>query len=54
MASQDEVACVLWVRDSRGQFLSEGIDVKGLDAMVEVTAMGVSIPLRQIYAGLVS
>ena len=54
VASQDEVACVVWVRDSRGQFLADGIDVKGLDAVVEVKAMGVSIPLRQIYAGLVS
>lgn len=54
VASQDEVACVLWLRDNLGQFLADGIDVKGVDAVIEIAALGVTIPLRQIYDGLVT
>jgi len=52
VASQDEPACVVWVRDQNGQFPRDGIDVKGLDQAIEVPSLGVTIALDDIYRGL--
>lgn len=52
VASQDEPACVVWVRDQNGQFPRDGIDVKGLDQTIDIPALGVSIALDDIYRGL--
>lgn len=52
VASQDEPACVVWVRDQNGQFPRDGIDVKGLSQSIEIPSLGVTIALDDIYRGL--
>lgn len=52
VASQDEPACVVWVRDQNGQFPRDGIDIRGLDQVIEVAGLGLSISLGDIYQGL--
>ena len=52
VASQDEPACVVWVRDQNGQFSRDGVDIKGIDQVAEIARLGLSISLREIYQGM--
>jgi Uma2 family endonuclease len=52
VASQDEVGCIVWVRDAAGTFPEDGVDVVGVDRIITVPALGLQIPLREIYRGL--
>lgn len=55
VASQDEPRCWVWQRDATKpdrQFPAEPTDVAGADARIELTALGVSIALADIYRGM--
>jgi Uma2 family endonuclease len=53
VASQDEPACLVWVRDAvTGKFPSEPQRVAGLDAVIHVAGLGLAISLRAVYRGV--
>ncbi len=49
VASQDEPACFVWMRDETGAFPAEPMTVKGKQETIEVEALGVSLSLAEIY-----
>ena len=52
VASQDDVACLLWVRGPSGAFAAEPIEFAGLDATLRIPKLNLSIPLSDIYRGI--
>jgi len=52
VASQDEASCKMWVRDANREFADEPTTISGLDAVIAVPALSLSIPLAEIYRGL--
>jgi hypothetical protein len=52
VASQDAPAVLVWLRDGHGDFPAEPNEVAGLDATVVVPALGLVLPLSEIFAGL--
>ena len=52
VASQDEPACFVWMRDETGAFPDEPITVKGKQATIEVKSLGVSLSLAEIYQSI--
>ncbi len=52
VASQDEPACFVWVRDDAGAFPAEPMTVKGKQQTIEVPSLGVSLLLAEIYQRL--
>ena len=54
VASQDELAILLWVRGADGTFPAKPQEIGGLDAVVEMNGRGfqVSLPLAAIYEGI--
>ncbi len=52
VASQDAPAVVAWVRSADGQFPAEPAEISGLDATLDVPALGLNLPLSEIFAGL--
>jgi Uma2 family endonuclease len=48
--AQDEPKAWVWVRDAAG-FSPAPIPVTGLDATVEIAALGLDLPLSEIYSG---
>ena len=53
IASQTEPACLVWVRDSHGDFPAEPVEVRGLDAVISVPSLSLAIPLADIYRDVV-
>lgn len=51
VADQSEPRCLIWARAADGAFALEPPTVEGLDAVVEVPALGLVIPLSAIYTG---
>lgn len=45
VASQDEPACFVWMRDETGSFPAEPVTVKGKQQTIEVPSLGVSLSL---------
>jgi Uma2 family endonuclease len=52
VASQDEPACLVWLRDANGAFPAEPVAVNGHTATISVPALGLQLPLADIYRGL--
>lgn len=52
VASQSEPNCKVWVRGADRDFADEPLAVTGLDATIDIPALSLSIPLRDIYDGL--
>ncbi|MEL6288613.1 MAG: Uma2 family endonuclease [Pseudomonadota bacterium] len=53
VASQDEAACKVWVRDETGRMPGEPEARVGLDATIRVPALALELPLADIYTGIV-
>ena len=49
VASQDEPACFVWMRDEAGAFPAEPVTVKGKQSTIDVPRLGVSLSLAEIY-----
>ena len=49
VASQNEPACYLWVRGADRQFPSDPVSLRGFDKSIDIVALSLSIPLREIY-----
>lgn len=52
VASQDDVARLLWRRDSTGAFAAAPIEVAGADATLRIPELDLTIPLSDIYRGI--
>jgi Uma2 family endonuclease len=52
VASQDEAACMVWMRDATGAFPVQGIEIAGIDKSIAVPALGLDIRLADVYRGL--
>ena len=52
VASQSEPNCKVWVRGTDREFTDEPLTAAGLDATIDIPALSLSIPLRDIYDGL--
>lgn len=54
VASQDEAACLLWLRGPDGRFPAEPARVRGYEDSIDITALSLVIPLAEVYRGLVA
>ncbi len=54
VASHDEPLCFLWMKDDTGQFPVDGIELRGLTTHIAISLLSSSIPLAEIYAGLIA
>lgn len=53
VASQDEPICWLWQRGGENrEFPAKPSEIKGREAMIEISALCISIPLAEIYRGI--
>jgi Uma2 family endonuclease len=52
VASQDEPACYVWVRDGSRQFAAAPAQVRGREMTIDIPALSLSIPLADIYRGI--
>lgn len=52
VASQDEVLCYVWQRGKDGTFADEPGKLQSRDAVIEVRALGITIPLTDVYRGI--
>jgi Uma2 family endonuclease len=52
VASQDEPACLVWLRGADGAFPAEPVEVKGPAGVIRVAALSVEIPLGDVYRGI--
>ena len=53
VASQDEALCWLWLRVANNGIPEQPDEVIGLERSINIPALGVSIPLAEIYRGIV-
>ena len=51
VASQDEAACLAWVRSNDGSFPTEPVGFR-LPDTIKVPSLGVALPLADIYRGI--
>jgi Uma2 family endonuclease len=52
VASQDEAACLVWLRGADGAFPAEPLTVKGHAGVIRVAALSVEISLGDVYRGI--
>lgn len=52
VASQEEVACLIWSRDPSGVFVPEPVEVSGQGAEIRVPQLSLVIPLADLYRGI--
>lgn len=52
IASQDEPACLVYLRVHNGAFPVEPLTVAGLDKVIDIPSLSLSIPMAEIYRGL--
>jgi Uma2 family endonuclease len=52
VASQDEAACLVWLRGEDGAFPADPVEVKGHSGVIRVPVLGVEITLGDIYQGI--
>jgi Uma2 family endonuclease len=52
VASQDEAACLIWLRDANGHFPAVPTELRGGAIMLRVPTLGVAIKLSQVYDGI--
>ncbi len=55
VASQDAAQCWVWQREDRSErpFQAEPTEIAGLGASIALSAVGISLPLTEIYRGIV-
>ena len=53
VASQDEARCWLWLRAADGSIPELPEEIFGLERVIDIPALAVSIPLAEIYRGIV-
>ena len=53
VASQDEARCWVWHRGPDRQFAQLPEEILGSERVIDVPALGVSIPVADIYRGIV-
>jgi Uma2 family endonuclease len=49
IASQTEPRCWVWSRGAHGDFPERPVEIAGLDGLIEIAALGLRIPLAEIY-----
>jgi Uma2 family endonuclease len=52
VASQDEPACLVWLRGADGAFPAEPVEIKGQAGMIRVAQLSVEIALADVYRGI--
>jgi Uma2 family endonuclease len=52
VASQDEPACLVWLRGSDGKFSAEPVEIKGPTGLIRVPQLSVEIALADVYRGI--
>lgn len=52
VASQGEPACLVWLRAPDGSFPASPTIIEGRDQLIHVAALGVAIPLAEVYRGI--
>lgn len=52
IASQDEPIVWIWHRSSGNEFPATPVEMNGRDAQLDLSCLGVSIPLSEIYRGI--
>lgn len=52
VASQDEAICWIWQRRDDGSFPDCPDEVAGREAMIELTASRISLPMAKIFRGI--
>ncbi|HXF55262.1 MAG TPA: Uma2 family endonuclease [Hyphomicrobiaceae bacterium] len=52
VASQDGPECWVWQRDAAGAFPERPAEIKGRAAQIEVTRLGLTISLAEVYRGI--
>ena len=52
IASQNEAACLVYVRGHDGRFPDEPTSLVGIDKIIDIPALSLSIRLEDIYRGL--
>lgn len=52
VASQTAPECLVWLRNPEGDFPADGVLVSGRDASVVVPSLGLTIPLAEVYRGI--
>jgi Uma2 family endonuclease len=52
VASQDEPACLVWLRGSDGTFPAEPVEIKGRNGVILVAHLSVEIALADVYRGI--
>jgi Uma2 family endonuclease len=53
VASQDEARCWVWLRDANRAFPELPAEIEGLERTVDVPALSLSIPLEEVYRGII-
>jgi Uma2 family endonuclease len=53
VASQDAPQCWVWLRGPDRQFPELPVELQGFDQMIEVAAFGLSVPVADIYRGII-
>lgn len=53
VASQDAPQCWVWLRGPDRRFPELPLEIQGMDEEIDVVALGVSIPIVEIYRGIV-
>jgi Uma2 family endonuclease len=53
VASQDEALCWIWLRADDGSFSEQPDELAGLRRTIDLPELGVSIPLDEVYRGIV-
>jgi len=53
VASQDEPICWVWQRGGKGRaFPKKPAEIAGRDDAIEITALGISLPMSEIFRGI--
>lgn len=52
VASQDELACLVWLRGPDGTFPAEPVEIKGHAGVIRVAQLSVEIALADVYRGI--
>ena len=54
VASQTAAECLVWQRGANGHFPDEPATIQGFDKTIDIPSLSLSIPLEQVYRGVVS
>ena len=52
VASQDTPDCLLWLHDGDGRFPDAPLRIEGRNAVIDIAALGLALPLAEIYQGI--